>query len=106
MAAGGETNGVLVSRCLDCGHEAFPQRLWCPVCHGYELVPVSVTGGILAETTVVRRAVGGALDHPVVVGTVHATGGAVLVARVEGELTSGAQIVLSDDQGAPVARRK
>jgi uncharacterized OB-fold protein len=106
MAAGGETEGIVASRCSDCGHESFPQRLWCPVCHSYELVPVSVTEGTLQETTVVRRAVGGTLEHTVTIGTVHATGGAVLVARIDGDLTEGDPIELRDDHGAPVARRK
>lgn len=98
-----QTLGVGVSRCMQCGHESFPQRLWCPLCHSGELVIHHVDRGTLREITSINRTIAGQLEHPVAVGTVHADGGAVLIARIADELTPGDRVALLDDDGTPVA---
>lgn len=95
---------VLVWRCLACGWQAFPLRLGCASCGSSRGEAVPVTRGVLAEQTVVRRAIGGPLPEPVRIGTVHADGGAILIARLEGTLAQGDPVTLRSERGAPVAR--
>jgi uncharacterized OB-fold protein len=97
--------GVAVWRCLDCGTEAFPLRLRCAACGSPRGEEAKVTGGTLADQTVVRRAVGGELPEPVRIGTIAADGGAVLVARLGAALEDGERVRLANDAGAPVASR-
>lgn len=96
--------GIGVSRCTQCGHEAFPQRLWCPLCHSDELVIHRIDRGTLGEMTSVSRVIGGQLERPVAIGSVHADGGAILIARIADDLAPGDRVSLLDDDGAPVAK--
>jgi uncharacterized OB-fold protein len=95
--------GVAVWRCAACSSEFFPTRLRCAVCGSASGEEVRATSGVLTEQTVVRRAIGGELPEPVRIGTVEVDGGAVLIARVEGELADGTRVTLVDRAGAPVA---
>ena len=103
MTQDGPQEGVVVWRCLECATEAFPLRLRCAACGSPRGERITVTHGTLADQTVVRRAVGGELPEPARIGTVAADGGAVLVARIDGEVADGERVRLADDGGAPVA---
>ena len=98
------TSGITASKCTSCGHQTFPPRVWCPVCGSAELAEVNVAGGEVAESTVLRRVVGGALDEPVRIGAVRLDGGGIAIARLEQGCDSGDTVQLLDDNGAPVAR--
>lgn len=95
--------GVAVWRCRTCGRQAFPLRLRCPSCGSADGETVRAERGRLAEQTVVRRAVGGELEEPVRIGTVELDGGAVIVARIDGELADGEWVALFSAGEAPVA---
>jgi 16S rRNA C1402 (ribose-2'-O) methylase RsmI len=75
------------------------------MCQSSSVTPTLAHQGVVAEETTVRRTIGAQLDHPVRVGSVHAVGGAVLIARLEGEVRPGDDVALWSDRGAPVARR-
>jgi uncharacterized OB-fold protein len=92
---------VTISRCAGCGWQGTPLRLWCPGCGGDGVEEVAVTGGVVAETTTVRRFAGGALA-PVEVASIAVDGGGTLIARLTGG-PPGVRARLSDDSGAPVA---
>ena len=92
---------VTISRCARCGWQGTPMRLWCPACGGDRVEGVAVTGGVVAETTTVRRFAGGELA-PVEVASITADGGGTLIARLAGG-RPGAHVGLSDESGAPVA---
>ena len=96
------TEGVAISVCPACGWKGLPERLWCPHC-GHGRVDVAlVHEGSLAETTTVRRSIGGATG--VRIGTVLVQGGGVVIVRLEPGTRSGEQVRLFTDEGAAVAR--
>lgn len=94
-------SGAAISRCAGCGWQGTPRRLWCPACGAAAVEQVAVTGGSVAESTTVHRFASGERP-PVVVASIAADGGGVLIARLEGT-EPGARTTLSDDRGAPVA---
>jgi uncharacterized OB-fold protein len=95
--------GLSVSRCGRCGWRGLPQRLWCPVCGADTVSRALVHGGTVAETTVLRRALGG-LAAPVRIGLVALAGGGTAVVRLEPDAGSGSRVILATEDGAPVAR--
>jgi uncharacterized OB-fold protein len=97
--------GVEISSCRGCGWQGLPRRLWCPACGGVGVHAVRVHEGTVAEATVLERAVG-ELAAPVPIGTVALDGGGAVVVRLEGSAAEGARVVLSSEDGAPVARPK
>lgn len=99
------TGGVTVFQCMRCGHRAFPDRLWCPVCGGYEWRHVWIDRGTVEDVTLVRRAPGRSFRHPVRLGTVALSGGPRVVARLEDELEPGTSVAVDVEGGALVARR-
>jgi hypothetical protein len=60
----------------------------------------------VCESTEVHRAVGGSLDHPVRLGTVHLDGGGIVIARLEEAVDTDDDVLLFTDRGAPVARSR
>ena len=98
------TEGIAASKCLDCGRQTFPPRVWCPACGSANLAEVVVGAGAVTESTVLRRVVGGPLDEPVRIGAVQLEGGGIAIARLEQGCDSGDAVQLLDDNGAPVAR--
>lgn len=95
-------SAVLVSACRTCRWRGFPERIWCPVCGGYEVESVPEEFGVVEDATELRRAPGRTLGAPVRIGTVRGEGGARIVARLEAE--AGDRVRLTIEEGAPVAR--
>lgn len=91
-----------VGVCTACGRCVFPRRLLCPECGSAEWVERATAGGVVEETTVLRR-VPGADVAPVAIGTVRLDEGPVVVARLDGPAT-GARVGVHSESGAPVAR--
>jgi uncharacterized OB-fold protein len=95
--------GAVASRCLACGWQGAPERLWCPSCGSARVRDVRVHGGTVEQVTILRRSAGrGALT--VRIGSVRLLGGGVLVARLEPGASAGSPVRLLDDGGAAVAR--
>ena len=95
-------SGVLVGRCERCGTTTFPKPEWCATCGATQVEAVEAAEGIVEETTTLRRAVG--LDiGPVRIGAVRVKGGAVVLARLEGDARSGSAVQLTVAEGAPAA---
>ena len=97
------SSGITATRCRECGRQ-FPPRVWCSGCGSSSLDDVTVRDGEVTEATVLRRMVGGELDEPVRIGSVRLEGGGMAIARLEQGSGTGDRVVLSDDDGAPVAR--
>jgi uncharacterized OB-fold protein len=85
-----------------CAWQGFPERLWCPGCGSDEVDSVPAEFGVVEDATVMRRAPGRTVTHPVKLGTVAVDGGGHIVSRLEAE--PGERIRLSVEDGAPVAR--
>lgn len=94
--------GVDVSRCDACGWQGFPQRLWCPSCGAEGPTCARVTGGVLEEATVLRRALATELPNPVQLGVILLDGGGRLIARLV-DAGPGERVRLRSDDGVPVA---
>lgn len=81
--------------CESCGRAVFPQRLLCPGCGGRGFREEPVDTGVLEDFS----------DRgEVKLGFVRLAQGPLLVARVEGEPTRGAEVALDEDGEIPVAR--
>ena len=91
-----------VGVCTACGRCVFPPRSLCPECGGAEWVERATAGGVVEETTMLRR-VPGADVEPVAIGTVRLDEGPVVVARLH-EAGTGARVGVGSENGAPVAR--
>jgi uncharacterized OB-fold protein len=98
------TEGLPVLVCGRCGRIVFPDRLVCLDCASSEWRRAYVEGGVVEEVTTVRRAPG-RLPGPVRLGTVRLDGGPPVVARLLEGTDEGDRVLLSADDGVPVARR-
>jgi uncharacterized OB-fold protein len=80
--------------CESCGRAFFPRRLLCPECGGREFREELVQTGTLEDFS----------DRGKVrLGMVRVAQGPVLIARVKGEPTRGAEVRLAMDGEIPVA---
>jgi uncharacterized OB-fold protein len=100
--------------CASCGHVVYPVRLLCPRCAGSSWRTVPLDRGVVEETTVRRRRVREDRREPhgewgrveqVGLASVRTEAGPVLTARIFDELESGTRVILTEESGAPVARR-
>jgi uncharacterized OB-fold protein len=89
-------NAVDVWRCGDCGRVFFPRRELCPHCSGTEHRAVPVERGVAAEVTS-HRGVG--------VACVRVDPDIALLARADGDISPGSEVMLRLEAGAVVARR-
>ncbi|MGI9557179.1 MAG: hypothetical protein ACR2N5_04475 [Solirubrobacterales bacterium] len=99
-------------RCLGCGHVAYPKRLACKRCGGDRWAEEDAARGVVEESTVrrhrtyeeKRNLIGDWLERrPVHLVSVRTSAGPVVTARVQEELTRGAEVRLWASSGAPVA---
>jgi uncharacterized protein len=99
-------NGLRIWRCLGCGTAAFPRRAWCPACGSRDWAPEVARRGRIAETTVVRRAVGVDDLDPVRLATVALDDGPTVIAGVADGAEPGDAVFVEERDGAPVAMRE
>ena len=100
--------------CTTCGHVVYPARLLCPRCSASSWRSVPLDRGTVEETTVRRRRVREDRREPhgewgrverVALASVRTEAGPVLTARVFDALGPGTEVRLTEESGAPVARR-
>jgi uncharacterized OB-fold protein len=92
---------------------AYPKRLLCPRCSGSNWRSVALDRGVVEETTVRRRRVREDRREPhgewgrverVALASVRTGAGPVLTARLLEPVEPGAEVRLTEESGAPVAR--
>jgi uncharacterized OB-fold protein len=81
-----------IQRCTACGTVVFPDRLRCPACGGVFQERVPAGPGRVAEETLLRGSHG--LEGPVRLGSVHLEAGPVVIARLDDEVGSAAEVRL------------
>ena len=101
------------SACTACGHVVYPARLLCPSCSRSSWESVPLEHGVVEQTTERRRRVREDRRAPhaewglverVALASVRTEGGPVVTARLFDALEPGAQVRLTEESGAPVAR--
>jgi uncharacterized protein len=98
--------GLPLRICSACGHAVFPARLACSQCGAWEFEERAAGQGVVEETTVVRRAPGGELSEPVLLGTVRLDGGPPVLARLEPGVEAGAAVEVEYRDGIPIAKKQ
>jgi hypothetical protein len=87
-------------RCANCATSHFPRRLICPRCGSSEGEAVDASAGVIEQTTVVHRAVGGALPEPQLLATVLLDAGPHLIAGLDGPAFPGTRVSVRVSDGA------
>ena len=100
--------------CTACGHVVYPARLLCPQCSSSSWRSVPLDRGVVEETTERRRRVREDRREPhgewgrverVALASVRTEAGPILTARLFDALEPGTPVHLTEESGAPVARR-
>ena len=100
------SEGVSIWRCKACGTPVFPQRLLCPHCHGREFDDERVTEGVVEEVAVIRHMIGQENWQPRRLANVRTRGGPSITVGLRDESGPGTEVALSQEEGAPYAKRK
>jgi len=100
----GSTTGVTVAQCCRCGARYFPRRLVCRRCAGSTFADQRLHEAVVEETTTVMHVAGSAPRGPRILATVRAAGGLHLIVGLAAPLSEGTRVLLSEQDGAPVAR--
>jgi uncharacterized OB-fold protein len=100
------TAGLTAWKCQDCDAVYFPERYLCPACGGNQLATTTVSEGVVEDMTTVRHVIGQPDWQPRPIATVKIDGGARILAGVIDDAGPNDRVTLSQENGAPYARRK
>lgn len=100
------TAGLTAWQCQDCGAVYFPERYLCPACGGHRMDTITVEEGVVEDMTTVRHVIGQPDWQPRPIATINIDGGARVLAGLLDDAEVNDRVTLSQEDGAPYARRK
>jgi uncharacterized protein len=97
-------DGFTVAKCGRCDALHFPPRLICPRCGSDQWIGEQLYEAVIEEATTLAH-IAGADDQPArYLATARAARGLRLIVGLDTPLPEGTRVVLSDADGAPIAR--
>ena len=97
------SEGLILSRCGNCGMAFFPARLLCPNCGADQWRAEDAGEGVIEETTTVRQAAGHGEWQPRQLATVRLDSGPVIIAGIDRDYPPQTRVTVTASGGAALA---